>query len=139
MDNLAVSLKIASAGLDVESLRMRVVSENLANAQSTSEVKGGDPYQRKLVNFETILLRESDASSVGISGISGDRREFQTTFDPGHPAADDAGYVKMPNVNPIIEMADMREANRSYQANLEVFKQARDLIGMTIELMRSGR
>ncbi|MEM5502480.1 flagellar basal body rod protein FlgC [Ahrensia kielensis] len=139
MDNLSVSMKVAAAGLDVESLRMRVVSENLANAQSTSDVKGGDPYQRKLVNFETILLRESDASSVGVSGISGDKRDFQMTFDPGHPAANEAGYVKMPNVNPIIEMADMREANRSYQANLEVFKQARELIGMTIELMRSGR
>ena len=139
MDNLSVSMKVAAAGLDVESLRMRVVSENLANAQSTSDVKGGDPYQRKLVNFETVMLRESNAASVGIGGISGDKREFDTTFDPGHPAANDAGYVKIPNVNPIIEMADMREANRSYQANLEVFKQARELIGMTIELMRSGR
>lgn len=139
MDNLSASMKVAAAGLDVESLRMRVVSENLANAQSTSDVTGGDPYRRKLVNFETVMMREIGASSVDVAEISADKRPYSSTFDPGHPAADDAGYVKMPNVNPIVEMADMREANRSYQANLQVFKQARELISQTIDLMRSGR
>jgi flagellar basal-body rod protein FlgC len=138
-DALVTSLKIAASGLDAESTRLRVVSENLANANSTARTKGSDPYQRKLVSFETALSRQSGAALVEIRSISPDARAFPLQFDPGNPAADANGYVKMPNVNPIIEMTDMREANRAYQANLQVFKQARDLVSATIDLMRAGR
>lgn len=138
MDHLSASMKVAASGLDAQSLRLRVVSENLANAQSTSDVAGGDPYQRKLVNFKTILADQVDMSMVDVHSVSNDTRAFSLEFDPGSPGANAEGYVKMPNVNSIVEMADMREANRSYQANLQVFKQARELISLTIDLMRAG-
>ena len=132
-------MKVAASGLDAQSLRLRVVSENLANAQSTSDVPGGDPYQRKLVNFKTIFAAELNGSMVDVHSVSHDKRAFSLQFDPGSPGANAEGYVKMPNVNSIVEMADMREANRSYQANLQVFKQARELITLTIDLMRAGQ
>ena len=137
MDYLTSAIKVAASGLGAESTRLRVVSENIANSNATSNIPGGDPYTRKLVNFGSELDRASHASMVTVDSVDRDTSEFRVEFDPSHPAADSAGYVKMPNVNPLIEMADMRDANRSYQANLQVLKQARDLISMTIELMRS--
>lgn len=137
MDYLTSAIKVAASGLNAESTRLRVVSENIANANATSNIPGGDPYRRKLVNFSSELDRATNASLVNVDSIDRDTSEFRIEFDPSHPAADEAGFVKMPNVNPLIEMADMREANRSYQANLQVLKQARDLISMTLELMRS--
>ena len=137
MDYLNSAIKVAASGLTAESTRLRVVSENIANADSTSDIPGGDPYQRKLVNFASELDRATNANMVSIDSIDRDTSEFRVEYDPSHPAADEAGFVKMPNVNPLIEMADMRDANRSYQANLQVLRQARDLISMTIDLMRS--
>lgn len=137
MDPLISSLKVAASGLGAQSERLRVVSENLANAQSTGGYSGADPYQRKTITFTAELDRVSGARMVEVSAISGDRTAYPLEFMPGHEAADDAGYVKMPNVNVLIEMADMREANRSYEANLQTIKQARDLISMTIDLMRN--
>ena len=139
MDHLSASMKGAASGLDAPSLRLRVVAENLANAQSTSDVPGGDPYQRKRVNFRTIYAQELTGPIVDVQSVSNDKRAFSLQFDPGSPGANAEGYVKMPNVNSIVEMADMREANRSYQANLQVFKQARELITLTIDLMRAGQ
>lgn len=136
MDPLSTAMKVAATGLTAQSERLRVVSENLANAQSTGDAPGADPYQRKTVSFAAELDRGSGASLVDIAAVERDPSEFPLEYMPGHEAADAAGYVKMPNVNPLIEMADMREANRSYEANLQVIKQARDLINMTIDLMR---
>lgn len=136
MDALTASLKVAGSGLHAESTRLRVVSENIANASSTGDTPGADPYARKTIAFQSALDRVSQVSMVEIDKISVDRTAFVQEFDPSHPAADPDGYVKLPNVNPIVEMADMREANRSYQANLQVLKQARELISMTIDLMR---
>jgi flagellar basal-body rod protein FlgC len=137
MDPLISSLKVSATGLSAQSERLRVVSENLANAQSTGSFAGADPYQRKTITFSAELDRISGARMVEVSAISGDKTAYPVEFMPGHEAADDAGYVKMPNVNILIEMADMREANRSYEANLQSIKQARDLISMTIDLMRN--
>ena len=137
-DGLSSSLKIAASGLAAQSKRLQVISENLANANSTSARPGGDPYARKMISFEAALDDESGTSPVRVSGISRDRRSFPTQLDPYHPGADGRGYVKLPNVNPMIELADMREANRSYQANLQVVRQSRDLIMMTIDLMKAG-
>ncbi|TKT77481.1 flagellar basal body rod protein FlgC [Aquamicrobium sp. LC103] len=136
MDPLVASLKVAASGLGAQSERLRVVSENLANAQSTGNFPGADPYQRKTITFTSELDRASGAHTVDVSAISPDRTAFPSEFQPGHEAADEFGYVKMPNVNVLVEMADMREANRSYEANLQVIKQARELISMTIDLMR---
>lgn len=136
MDPLSTALKVAATGLTAQSERLRVVSENLANAQSTGDTPGADPYQRKTVSFAAEVDRSSGASMVDVASVDRDRTEFPLEYLPGHEAADAAGYVKMPNVNPLVEMADMREANRSYEANLQVIKQARELINMTIDLMR---
>lgn len=137
MDALTASLKIAASGLGAQSERLRVVSENLANAQSTGNFPGADPYQRKTVSFVSELDRISGGSLVEVGAIDRDRSAFPLEFQPGNIAADENGYVKLPNVNVLIEMADMTEANRSYEANLQVIRQARDLISMTIDLMRT--
>jgi len=136
MDPLMTSLRVAASGMGAQSERLRVVSENLANAQSTGNFSGADPYQRKTISFASELDRTSGAQVVEIAAIANDRSAFPVEFQPGHEAADEFGYVKLPNVNVLIEMSDMREANRGYEANLQVIKQARDLISMTIELMR---
>ncbi|MCO6392883.1 flagellar basal body rod protein FlgC [Aliihoeflea aestuarii] len=137
MDPLLTSMKVAASGLGAQSERLRIVSENMANAQSTGNVPGSDPFQRKTITFAAELDRASGGSFVNVSSISNDRTAFPLEHLPGHEAADEAGYVKMPNVNMLIEMADMREANRGYDANLQVIKQAREMISMTIDLMRS--
>lgn len=137
MDPLSTTLKVAASGLGAQSERLRVVSENLANAQSTGRTPGSDPYQRKTIAFSAELDRASGGSFVSVAAIARDHSAFPVEYAPGHEAADEAGYVRMPNVNVLLEMADMREANRSYEANLQVIKQARELISMTIDLMRS--
>ena len=137
MDPLVAALKVSASGLGVQSERLRVVSENLANAQSTGDAPGAEPYRRKTISFAAELDRASGGSLIEVNEIGRDQSAFPVEFIPGHEAADASGYVKMPNVNVLIEMADMSEANRSYEANLQVIKQARELISMTIDLMRS--
>lgn len=136
LDPLEAASKMAGAGLAVQSARLRVVSENLANAQSTGSVAGADPYARKTVTFESELDHALGVELVQIKSVGTDRSPYRIEHDPGHPAADAKGFVKYPNVNILMEMADMREANRSYEANLQVFKQARDLAAMTIDLLK---
>lgn len=138
MDPLVASLKISAAGLEAQSSRLRVVSENLANARSTGDVPGADPYRRKTVSFAQELDRAAGVETVEIKKIGVDQSDFRTEYDPGNPAADTNGVVKYPNVNILVEMADMREANRSYEANLQSIRQARDLINSTIDLLRSS-
>ena len=137
LDPLSAALNVSASGLEAQSARLLVVSENLANAQSTSAIPGGDPYQRKMISFSAALDRATGATPVEVSSIDADYSAFPTEFDPSHQAADSAGYVKMPNVNVLIEMADMREATRSYEANLQVLKQARQLVSMTIDLLKN--
>nr|WP_185985692.1 flagellar basal body rod protein FlgC [Aureimonas mangrovi] len=137
MDPIASTLKIAASALEAQSTRLRVVSENVANARSTGQTPGANPYRRQIVTFEGELDRMSGASLVEVSRIGVDRSDFRLEHDPGNPAADENGYVKLPNVNMLVEMADMREANRSYEANLQVVRQARELINLTIDLMRT--
>jgi flagellar basal-body rod protein FlgC len=124
--------------MEAQSSRMRVVSENLANAQSTGTTPGADPYARKVISFQTELDDITNSNLVRVDSIDKHQSPFRVEHDPGHPAADANGYVKLPNVNMLVEMADMREANRSYEANLQVLKQAREMITMTIDLMRGN-
>lgn len=138
MDPLTASLKISASGLEAQSARLRVVSENLANARSTGDTPGADPYRRKTISFTEELDRAAGFNTVEVKKIGVDRSDFQTEYDPGNPAADANGVVKVPNVNILVEMADMREANRSYEANLQSIRQARDLISSTIDLLRSS-
>lgn len=136
-DPLVTTLKIASSGLHAQSTRLRVVSENVANAQTTGATAGSDPYQRKTVTFGSTLDEVTGASIVRVADIGADDTPFVEEYDPGNPAANADGYVKRPNVNMLTEMMDMREANRSYEANVQVVKQAREIINMTIDLLRS--
>jgi len=136
-DALQNTLKIAASGLSAQSTRLRIVSENIANAQSTAKTADADPYRRKTVSFRTEVEQATGAAQVRVAELGHDTSAFVEQYDPSHPAADARGYVQYPNVNMVVEMADMREANRSYEANLQVVKQARELISMTIDLMRN--
>ena len=137
-DPLQVTLKIGASGLEAQSKRLRVVSENLANAQSTGRAPGADHYTRKTISFESEVDDAMGANLVKVAGIDRHRSPYRVEHNPGHPAADANGYVKLPNVDVLVEVADMREANRSFEANLQVIKQAREMISMTIDLLRSG-
>ncbi|HTR14358.1 MAG TPA: flagellar basal body rod protein FlgC [Roseiarcus sp.] len=138
LDPLQTSLRIAASGLEAQSTRLRVVSENIANAQSTGASPGADPYARKTVSFDSELDRATGVNLVQVKSISVDRTPFKIERDPGNPAADEKGIVKMPNVDVLVELADMREANRSYEANLQVAKQAADMLTTTVNLMRDA-
>lgn len=139
MDPLSAASKIAGSGLEVQSTRLRIVSENIANARSTGDTPGTDPYRRKTVTFGSELDRVSGVERVTVKKLGVDRGDFVNEYDPGNPAADSNGMVKMPNVNILIEMADMREANRSYDANLQVIRQTRDLVASTIDLLKASQ
>lgn len=136
MDALASVMRIAAAGLHAQGTRLRVVAENVANANSTASVAGGDPYRRKTVIFANELDRAIGTELVEVKRIGVDKADFGELYDPGHPMANAEGYVKTPNVQPLIEMTDMREATRSYQANLNVIEQARSMLSATVELLR---
>jgi flagellar basal-body rod protein FlgC len=136
IDPLQASLKIAGSGMEVQSTRLRVISENVANAESTASTPGANPYTRKTISFDTEMDRASGVRTVRVKRIGLDDQPFRIELDPGNPAADDKGFVKLPNVNLLVELADMREANRSYEANLQVVKQSGDLTSMTIGLLK---
>lgn len=139
MDPLSSALKIAGTGLEVQATRLRIVSENIANARSTGDTPGADPYRRKTITFGSELDRASGATVVEVKKLGTDQSKFIEEYDPGNPAADANGMVKMPNVNMLVEMADMREANRSYEANLQSIRQSRDLISATIDLLKASQ
>ena len=136
IDPLQAALAIAGSGMEAQSMRLRVISENVANAQSTGATAGADPYTRKTIAFDNEMDRATGVRTVRVKRIGLDNQPFKVELDPGNPAADDKGFVKMPNVNLLVELADMREANRSYEANLQVVKQSGDLTSMTIGLLK---
>ncbi|MCR9238679.1 MAG: flagellar basal body rod protein FlgC [Alphaproteobacteria bacterium] len=130
------SMKVAASGLRAQSGRMRIIAENIANADSTATTQGADPYRRKMPSFKTALDRETGVSVVEMGPIRQDRSDFKTRFEPGHPAADDQGYVKLPNVSTLIETVDMRQAQRSYEANLNVIQSTRTMMQRTLDILR---
>jgi flagellar basal-body rod protein FlgC len=134
--DLMDSLAISAAGMRVQGERLRVISENIANVDSVSEVPGGDPYRRKTITFQNALNRELGIDLVKVKKVGLDPSEFTRKYDPNNPAADKSGYVKLPNVNALIEMGDMREAQRSYEANLKVVEVARGMLQRTIDILR---
>jgi flagellar basal-body rod protein FlgC len=131
------SIFIAATGLRAQSSRMRVISENIANANSTAQTPNGDPYRRRVPTFNTTFDRELQATVVSMGNVRADQSAFTVRNEPGHPAADPAGNVKYPNVNSLIETVDMREAQRSYEANLNVISATRRMIARTIEILRA--
>jgi len=131
------SIKIAASGLRAQAGRMRVIAENLANADSTAKTPGTDPFRRKITTFSATLDRSIDARTVGVGRVRTDPSEFILKHEPGHPAADANGDVKYPNVNPVIEMNDMREAQRSYEANINVISATRRMLQRTIDILKT--
>jgi flagellar basal-body rod protein FlgC len=134
--DLMESLMISAAGMRAQGQRLRVVAENLANADSVAEVAGGDPYRRKTISFKNALDKELGLETVQVSKVGVDPSDFRMKYEPGNPAADAKGYVKLPNVNSLIEMTDMREAQRSYEANLRAIEVAPTMLQRTIDLIR---
>ena len=129
--DLIKSIKISTAGMRVQGTRLRVISENIANADSLPSGQGDEPYRRKQVSFKNTLDRALDAKKVQIDKIEVDKK-----YDPQHPAADENGYVAVPNVNPLVEMMDMREAQRSYEANLSIIQVSKSMLTRTIDMLR---
>jgi len=134
--DLDSALRISAAGMQAQATRLRVVAENLANQDSTGQSPGADPYRRKTVTFGNRVDRSLAAPTVQIRRIGTAPGEFPQVHDPSHPAADAQGYVKRPNVDSMIEMMDMREAQRSYSANLAVLETTRGMLTRTIEALR---
>jgi flagellar basal-body rod protein FlgC len=130
------SMAIAASGLRAQAGRMRVISENIANSDSTAQTAGGDPYRRRIPTFTSQLDRTLDARVVTLGPVRTDPSNFQVKYEPGHPAADAAGNVMHPNVNPLVEMTDMRDAQRSYEANLNVIGATRRMIARTLDILR---
>ncbi|HSK41690.1 MAG TPA: flagellar basal body rod protein FlgC [Arenibaculum sp.] len=137
VDPLSATMRIAASGLEAQGTRLRVIAENIANVDSTANVAGGDPYRRKTVSFTSSLDRSLGAETVEIRRIGRDRSDFELVYDPAHPAADEKGYVKRPNVSTLIEMMDMREATRSFEASMNMIEQARAMMSRTVDLLRS--
>jgi flagellar basal-body rod protein FlgC len=136
MDELTKSSSIATSGMRAQAERLRVVSENLANADSLPVSPSDQPYRRKVVTFRNVLDKEMGANKVKVAKVDIDRSEFGKKYDPKHPAADSEGYVQTPNVNPLIELMDMREAQRSYEANLNVVSASKAMLSQTVDMLR---
>lgn len=135
--DLARSIIAAASGLKAQAGRMRVIAENIANADSTTGSPDIDPYRRRIPTFQAALDRESGTRTVELGRVAVDRGEFTQRYEPGNPAADARGYVKYPNVNTSVEAVDLRDAQRSYEANLNVITNTRRMIQRTIEILRS--
>ena len=135
MDELSKASSVAVSGMKAQAERLRVVSENLANADSLPTTPDGLPYRRKVLTFRNVLDKESGVNNVKVNKVDVDRSEFQKKYDPKHPAADRDGYVLAPNVNPLIEMMDMREAQRSYEADLTVMDATKQMLAKTVDLL----
>ncbi len=135
--DLSNAIGVAAAGLKAQAGRMRVIAENIANADSTARVEGGEPYRRKVPTLRASFDDELSAQVVSIGRVERDRSDFRVKHEPGNPLADAKGDVLMPNVDPLIEQMDMREAQRSYEANLNMVGAARRMIARTLEILRA--
>jgi len=131
------SMSVATSGLRAQAGRMRVISENIANADSTAKTAGGDPYRRKIPTFSSELDRTIESRVVALGKIKTDTSDFRIKHEPGNPAADASGNVKYPNVNSLVEMTDMREAQRSYEANLNIISATRRMIQRTLDILKA--
>ena len=136
-DDLFAAMKASSMGMKAQGARVRILSENVANADTTGKTAGSDPYRRQTITFKNELDREWGIKEVKVDKIGEDMSDFDLKYMPGHPAANAEGYVKMPNLNSLIEIMDVREAQRSYEANLGMIDQAKNMVLRTIDLLRS--
>ena len=136
--DLYSALTAASTGLRAQTVRIRLAAENVANANSTSDTPGGDPYQRRMPVFREMVDRETGTTGVQVVRTAQDQSDFAIEYDQTHPAADENGYVKLPNVQTLIEMADIREAQRTYEANLNIIEGSRAMINRALDLLRNS-
>jgi flagellar basal-body rod protein FlgC len=135
-NDLESALTIAASGMRAQGFRLKIVAQNIANVSSTADKTGGGPYRRKIVTFANVLDRELNAKLVEIKKVKEDTSQFNLVYDPNHPSANKDGFVEMPNVNSLVEMMDMREAQRSYEANLNMIESSKNLMSKTIGLLR---
>ena len=136
MDDLFRTMRISAAGMKVQGTRLRVISENVANADSLPQAPGQEPYRRKLITFKNQLDRNLGVNIIHVDKIEPQAGDLSKRFEPNHPAADPDGYVLIPNVNTLLEMTDMREAQRSYEANLGVIKASKKMLNETIDILK---
>jgi flagellar basal-body rod protein FlgC len=132
-----LSMAVAASALQAQQARMRIIAENIANADSTSQTAGGDPYRRQVPVFAPVTVAGGAAKGVKMSRVVADQSDFTTEYAPGHPGADAKGYVKLPNVDPLMEALDMQEAQRAYQANVNVIETAREMDSSTLSILTS--
>lgn len=130
------ALDIASSGMFAQNERLKVIAQNIANANSVATEPGAEPYQRKTITFQSVLDRKMGVEMVEVDEVGLDQSAFPKSYNPSHPAADEEGYVLTPNVNTLVEMTDMREARAAYQANISVIEVTKTLVGRTLELLR---
>jgi flagellar basal-body rod protein FlgC len=131
------SIAIAATGMRAEAGRMRVIAENIANADSTASKPGGDPYRRRIVTFRTELDRDLDAHVVALGKVANDQSDFRIRHEPDNPMADAKGDVKYPNVNSLVEMTDFRDAQRSYEANINVISSTKRMLQRTLDILKT--
>ena len=134
--NLTLSADIAASGMKAQSERLKVISQNMANADSVSADPNGEPYRRQVVSFQNYLDPATGAQKVRVNKIVKDMSPFEKKYEPNHPAADAQGYVSLPNVNPLVEMMDMKEAQRVYDANLNMLKTAREMNSSVFDILK---
>lgn len=135
--DLSKVMQISASGMQAQTVRLRTIAENLANAQSTSQTPGGDPYRRKLVSFKTVFDKTLGVPTVQVDKITTDKSDFEKRYDPQNPGADKDGNVLQPNVNSLVEIMDMRQAQRSYEANLSVIDVTKTMDSHTVDLLKS--
>ena len=133
--DLSKSMAVAASGMRAQTERMKTIAENIANANSTSPIKGADPYRRKIATIKPDFDRELDATLVSAGRPIMDKSDFRSQYDPGNPNADSQGYVKLPNVDSLVEIMDMREAQRSYEADLSVMESTKQMLAKTVDLL----
>jgi flagellar basal-body rod protein FlgC len=134
--DLSKALDISASGMTAQATRLRVIAENLANEDTTGSTPGANPYQRKTVTFDDTVDRTTGAPQVRVKTVGRDKTDYPLRYDPSHPAADARGYVRTPNVNSFVEVMDMREAQRTYNANLSVMQVSRGMLTRTIEMLK---
>ena len=134
--DITKALAVSARGMDVQTARLHIIAENLANQDTTGSTPGADPYRRKVITFENRMDEALGAPAVRVKNIAPDKSELPTRYDPSHPAADAKGYVRTPNVNSFIEVMDMREAQRGYSANMNVMEVTRSMLTRTIEMLK---
>lgn len=135
-NDLNQALDVSAAGMDAQTARLRVIAQNIANQDTTGSSPGADAYRRKTATFESVLDKVTGIEKVQIKEIGTDNSDLPLKYDPSNPAANAQGYVKLPNVNSFIEMMDMREAERSYSANLSVMQATRGMLSRTLDILK---